>query len=543
MRRFVHALRLPLPLLATLGLALFCLAFVGCSLTRDDSPEQGAAVESDQLTAVRFRLRLATPYTSNTTSAAIRAAASTPVQVAIDLTSLAVGGQTLPTTLYSATATANANNDVDLTLTVPARTSVARVRLVNGNIDNFTVFRGAKDLVAGANTMIVHPEGSLMTQDVTANAILRVASDATMLARAPLDIASRTAALVAPMNRTGSATSVYEAALALVTANVLNPAATGTGTGSSTGTGTSTGSPTDLPTTATAKETLRAGLVAIGDWPRGATPSDTTGRRNQALSRLKAYRYLCGVSYNALTLDANFNDLAYWAAEVCRQLGYLTHTPTQPAGMSATDFAKASQGCGSSNLFGGTAGFYSPAASIDAYMDDSDTGNRDRVGHRRWCLHPKMGKTGVGEAGGFMALYAFDTTNSTAGMATGAVAAPGYVAYPRAGFMPTQYFPDSSYVWNVSFNTTIYKKPVAGSVVVRVVPIDAADNATGAALSNDYLNINNDGFGLAACIIWHPSGIDVSAGKRYRVEIDGVQLANGTAAPIRYAVEFFTLAP
>jgi hypothetical protein len=148
-------------------------------------------------------------------------------------------------------------------------------------------------------------------------------------------------------------------------------------------------------------------------------------------------------------------------------------------------------------------------------MDDSDPSNIDRVGHRRWCINPRMLKTGFGRTGKFGAMYSMDQSQKTL---------PDFdlVAFPTRGWMPVEYF-NPRYAWNVSLHPQKYK--VTGDVDVRVTEIDARMKKVGEPLKLNYNKPNTGSFGLSNCVIFRPEKIE--RGKRYLVEIDGVKRPDG----------------
>ena len=149
-----------------------------------------------------------------------------------------------------------------------------------------------------------------------------------------------------------------------------------------------------------------------------------------ALRRLKAYRFLAGLPYKHLALDSELNAFSLKAARICERLGHLTHTPENP-GLSEEEYADARLAAGKSNL-----AYYKPASGlaqvVDGWMSDSDENNIERVGHRRWCLNPSMGKTGMGRSGEYSAMWASDCGRPWEDYA--------FIAHPRRGFTPTRFF-------------------------------------------------------------------------------------------------------
>jgi len=256
-------------------------------------------------------------------------------------------------------------------------------------------------------------------------------------------------------------------------------------------------------------------------------PAERTAR-HAALRRLKAFRYLAGIPYDDIVLDDEMNRGAKAAAEICSKLGRLDHSPRNP-GLPEDQYELARKGAGSSNLgFYGRANPDNLARSVDMYMDDSDSTNIDRVGHRRWCLNPAMKKVGFGisDSNKFTAMWAHDSSRDPR---------PDfdYISWPPRGPMPVTFF-SPRHAWNVSLNPAKYKPPKK-DVKITVQEV------RGKALKLNYTNVNNDGFAIPACIIFRPDLDNLVPGKRYQVQIDDLEQADGTATSIRYVVEFVSL--
>lgn len=91
---------------------------------------------------------------------------------------------------------------------------------------------------------------------------------------------------------------------------------------------------------------------------------------------------------------------------------------------------------------------------VSGWMNDGDSSNIDRVGHRRWILNPAMGKTGFGSVSGqngtYSAVYAFDDSNSN-GQEYG-------VMWPAQN-MPVEYF-GTSYPWSISMGYAVNESDI-----------------------------------------------------------------------------------
>lgn len=243
---------------------------------------------------------------------------------------------------------------------------------------------------------------------------------------------------------------------------------------------------------------------------------------NSAIKMLNQVRYIAGISYN-VSLNDEAVAKTQAASLVNRVNDVLSHTPEKPSDMEDSLYQLGAKGAGSSNLGAG----YSTINSsiINGYMEDGDSSNIDRVGHRRWILNPKMSATGFGYCEGYTALYAFDRNNETA--------SEYGVTWP-AQTMPTDYF-GTYYPWSISMGYEVNQD----SVQVNLVRL--SDNKTwnfSSASADGYFNINNAGYGQTGCIIFRPDNIEAYAdGDKFQVTITGLN------TPVSYQVSFFDLVP
>jgi Bacterial surface proteins containing Ig-like domains len=243
---------------------------------------------------------------------------------------------------------------------------------------------------------------------------------------------------------------------------------------------------------------------------------------NSAIKMLNQVRYIAGISYN-VSLNEEAIAKTQAASLVNSVNDTLSHTPEKPTDMEDSLYQLGAKGAGSSNL---GAGYDTINSSIlNGYMDDGDSSNIDRVGHRRWVLNPKMSATGFGYCEGYTALYAFDSNNKTA--------SEYGVAWP-AQTMPTDYF-GVDYPWSISMGYEVNQD----SVQVKLVRL--SDNRTwnfSSSSADGYFNVNNDGYGQSGCIIFRPDDIETYAnGDKFQVTITGLN------TPVSYQVSFFDLVP
>lgn len=257
---------------------------------------------------------------------------------------------------------------------------------------------------------------------------------------------------------------------------------------------------------------------------------ETTAENEAALRKLKAYRYLCEVPYENVVLDKDMSAHALAGSKLCEKIGKLDHTPANP-GWPEADYKFAYEGTTHTNLAWGPP---TVDRSVDGWMDDSDKDNIDRLGHRRWCINPSMKKTGFGRSGKFSAMWSPDRSQTQ-------IPEWEMVCYPARGYMPVEYF-GPKYAWSVSFNPTKYQAP-KDKVTPRIFEVDEYLRKSGDPLKLSYTNVNADGFGTGPCLVFLPEKLDLTPGKRYLVEIDGLTTKpNNTPAPtVRYLVEFASL--
>ena len=252
--------------------------------------------------------------------------------------------------------------------------------------------------------------------------------------------------------------------------------------------------------------------------------------RAAGVRMLMEYRYLCDVPVE-VSLDATYNAHDEAAAALLVAIDKLDHQPANP-GWPDEDYQFAKKGCGSSNLSMGSS---NPADAVRGFMDDSDASNIDRLGHRRWCLNPRMAKTGFGSAGKFVVMWSFDQTRKE-------VPDYEYVACPAAGLFPNSHF-TAGEAWSISLNPNKYRQPDEKKIKVSVKPaqitLAPAAIRTGADLKLNYFHVDTQGFGIPNAIIFRFDRCTVQAGAAYMVEVSGLQTTGGAAATLKYLVEFY----
>lgn len=255
--------------------------------------------------------------------------------------------------------------------------------------------------------------------------------------------------------------------------------------------------------------------------------------RINGLNALNFCRYIAGLPYD-VELKSDYNEYAQAASLVNAANNVLTHSPAKPAGMSDSLYKLGADGAGSSNLSMGRTNIAS--CIIKGYMDDSDTSNIDRLGHRRWILNPSMKYTGFGLVGTYSATYAFDRSRS--GSFVG-----DYVAWPPAN-MPYELYNTnpsrSAYAFSVTLGNA-YDTPNISKVTVDISSAKLNKSWHLDSSCKDYskyLNVENSYYGNPKCIIFNVDKFPV--GDQVTVTINGIT-KGGASAPITYTVNLFEL--
>lgn len=267
----------------------------------------------------------------------------------------------------------------------------------------------------------------------------------------------------------------------------------------------------------------------IRKWDVGHLGEDrnTAQDRLAALRRLMTYRYICDVPWGNMVYTEEFNKACTAGARICSAIGKLDHHPPKPAGWSDEDYKEAYRGTSHSNLASSQRGGLT--ASIDMWMFDSKGGNIAHLGHRMWCLNPRMLKTGIGKHGYFSAIWSMDSSRGGG--------FNDYIMFPARGYMPIQFI-TPGHAWSISGSRVHVP---GGKFSVNVYPV-GADNRRGDPLKIAYQNYSTKSYGGSKCIIFRPQNVEVQAGRKYWVEITFTGAgAKKKGHDIEYLVEFFDL--
>ncbi|MDO4556738.1 MAG: YDG domain-containing protein, partial [Lachnospiraceae bacterium] len=273
---------------------------------------------------------------------------------------------------------------------------------------------------------------------------------------------------------------------------------------------------------------------------------------------LNQMRYIAGLGEVSFTTDESYETKMQDACLLMWLNGGLSHNPERPSVLSGTEytelFKSGYSGASMSNLqYSGsgstissqTTRFSLTDAIVNGWMaDESSTSNLSAVGHRRWCLNPKMGATAFGAVTGntnrngwywdkgYSAMYAFDKSASSSATT---------VAWP-ARQMPIKYF-KTNYPWSVSTTTNV--NPDTVNVKLTRSSDQKVWNFSGASTSAETKSdfyVSETIYGTGECIIFIPDSIDSFVnGDSYSVEITDIDGTNGKS--ISYTVDFFATTP
>ena len=226
----------------------------------------------------------------------------------------------------------------------------------------------------------------------------------------------------------------------------------------------------------------------------------------------------------------------------------LTHTPEKPAGMESSFYRMGANACASSNLsmrFGYQHDTLLQNA-LQGHMDEDSPLNRLHLGHRRWLLEPRLGKTGFGLATSSTGKQYITVPVSDS---TGSGSVPAEVCWPAAGPFPNNVFSPGT-PWSVSLDPAVYRTPDETRLQVTVTRLSDGAVFTPATLDGQaqlnregtYLLVSSHAYGTGLCISFSIGRGALGAGcylGDYTVSIAGLQTRDGVETTLAYTVRFF----
>ncbi len=262
-----------------------------------------------------------------------------------------------------------------------------------------------------------------------------------------------------------------------------------------------------------------------------------------------------------LELNRNLCTNAQYGAVVMAANGVLSHSPSKPSDMSNNFYLPGSAACGTSNIYCsyGYAADSTLKRSVDSYMrDNGSASNLKAMGHRRWILYPSNVRTGFGQADSAQGKnyavmkvmrngdYDAEADDPYSNQAVNY----NFISWPSSGNFPSETL-QKTVPWSVTLNPSTYAKPNINNVKVVLTRVSSlngkswtftkADSIASPNSSTKYLSVNNEGYGVDNCIIFHPgSALDVAQYVGiYQVDITGITKKDGTATAISFQTNFF----
>ena len=284
---------------------------------------------------------------------------------------------------------------------------------------------------------------------------------------------------------------------------------------------------------------------------------------NEALKELNYIRGLVGVSNN-VTLNSDYTNKAQHGAVLLDAVDTMTHTPGKPLDMSESFYQLGYAGTSNGNIAtrytlmnGVKSGNLSLSQSTKMYMDDSDSSNISRVGHRRWLMNPRMKYVGFGLSTrrGYAVTYVNENFSDFHNVDEKNMTQEQYADYQNwlkwpisdefitwpthKNSHPLTYF-DSETAWSVTLNSEIFEKSNSNSVRVKLTRL--SDNKSwnfSSSNSDGVFYDNQESYAYDECIIFRPNNIlSYNNGEKWRVDVSGLTRKDGTSGNISYNVNF-----
>jgi hypothetical protein len=249
--------------------------------------------------------------------------------------------------------------------------------------------------------------------------------------------------------------------------------------------------------------------------------------QNEAVKYIQLYRLLSNLP-TQMSIDPVLADHAQHGAVLLHDIDHLEHKAPKPDNMDADFYKSAYAGTSTGNCAEGAADLF---GEIDMYMDDSDSSNVERVGHRQWILTPGLQKTGFGWAGRYSVLSVFDGAAHPNNFV--------YIAYPGEGYYPHFMLADDA-AWSLSISTAKAKLDKK-NLSIRVTAVDEHFGVTESAEA-EIVAIPQNPTGTWPCVIFRPGLKQKGIGK-YVVQVTGITNQSDQPQPLSYLVDVVDIEP
>ncbi len=256
------------------------------------------------------------------------------------------------------------------------------------------------------------------------------------------------------------------------------------------------------------------------------------GFLQDGLNAINYARILAGLPGDVV-LDADKNAEAQKGA-LLLAVSTFDHYPPQPAGMDDALYSAGRSATSHSNIGWGRKSLF---AFNQGCMDDSDSNNISRVGHRRWLLDPDLKVVGMGCVNTSTTTMVMDRSRTPS-------LTPERVCWPGEGLFPLELM-NARLAWSCTPDPEKYVLEGSTDLTVTVTRLrDGAVFQLDRSMNRDadngpYLVVDSTGYGGGPAVIFRPGVEGYRYGDAFQVEIDNVQLKSGGTATISYTVKFF----
>lgn len=210
-----------------------------------------------------------------------------------------------------------------------------------------------------------------------------------------------------------------------------------------------------------------------------------------------------------------------------------SHYPHRPDGMEKGLYDAGYAATSSSNI---GYGHRTLSGFVLSCTDDSDAGNLDRVGHRRWLLNPDLKLVGLGYVENMTTTKVFDHSRTPS-------LTPEMVCWPAQGVFPVE-LADANLGWSCTPKPGTYDLGASKDLTVTLTregdgAVFELDLSMDDPQAGAYCHVDTVGYGYGPAIIFRPEVEGYAHGDVYRVKIDNVKRAGGGTTSIEYTVKFF----
>ena len=267
-------------------------------------------------------------------------------------------------------------------------------------------------------------------------------------------------------------------------------------------------------------------------------------RRDVLESALKELNYIRGlVGVPAVKLNDDYTNRAQHGAVLLDALNALSHTPGKPTDMDKKFYDLAYDATSHGNLLmgqitvnGRMSGNMNLIKALRDCMNDSDSYNIARVGHRRWLMNPRMKQVGFGLSTrrGYAVTYVIEEFSSKRVLSQKEYQEylrwkkwpinDEYITWPARKFShPLQYF-DAKTAWSVTLNSDIFDEINSRNLTVKLTrQSDGRIWNFSMNNSDGYFTITDNTVAYDQCIIFRPNNVKAyNSGEVWKVDISGL---------------------